>query len=172
MRRIKEIRENEPHQEIVYTDETWLHAGHRVKKEWVDLKALENPRRSIVDYGTVSCTKVLMDRGKLLIIIDCITENEPIPGILRTFSTKSKTQKAKSYDFQHTETAVTEEAREIQNNQTKEEQMTENAPSTQTSSKEAKNKSSDHHLTKKAKVANMMKFLLKMAVQKRKKLVS
>ena len=39
--RVKEIRENEPHREYVYTDETWLHAGHRVKKEWVDLKALE-----------------------------------------------------------------------------------------------------------------------------------
>ena len=53
MRRIKEIRENEPYQEIVHTDETWLHAGHRVKKEWVNLKPLENPRRSIVDYGAL-----------------------------------------------------------------------------------------------------------------------
>ena len=43
LRRIKEIRENEPHREIVYIDETWLHGGHQVKKEWVDLKALENP---------------------------------------------------------------------------------------------------------------------------------
>ena len=74
MTRIKEIRENEPHREIVYTDETWLHAGHKVKKEWVNLKALENPRRSIVDYGTVGCTTDLLGRGKRLIIVDCIIE--------------------------------------------------------------------------------------------------
>ena len=48
---IKEVRENEPQREIVYTDETWLNAGHKVKKEWVDLKALENPRRSIKEFG-------------------------------------------------------------------------------------------------------------------------
>ena len=156
LRRIKEIRENEPHWEIVCTDEAWLHAGHRVEKEWVDLKALENPRRSVVDYGTVDCTKYLMDRAKYLIIIDCITENGPIPGALWSFLTESKTENEKSYDFQFTETAVAEEkAREIQNNQTQKEQMTENAPST--SSKEAKNKSIDHHLTKKTKAANVMK---------------
>ena len=33
-------------------DETWLNVGHRIKKEWVDLEALQNPRRSIADYGT------------------------------------------------------------------------------------------------------------------------
>ena len=128
MRRIKEIRENAPHPEIAYTDETWLHAGHRVKKQWVDLKALESPRRSIVDYSTIGCTKDLIGRGKRLIIVDCITENGLI---LWTFSTESKTKKGKSYDFQFTETAVTKEkAREIQNNQPQEEQITENAPST------------------------------------------
>ena len=57
LRRIKEIREKEPERQIVYTDETWLNSGHRVKKEWIDLKALEDPRRSIHDYGTVGCTK-------------------------------------------------------------------------------------------------------------------
>ena len=50
MRRIQEIRKNEPDREIVYTDETWLNAGHRIKKEWVDLEALQNPRRSIADF--------------------------------------------------------------------------------------------------------------------------
>ena len=51
---------------------TWLNAGHRIKKEWVDLEALQNPRRSIADYRTVCCTKDLMGRGKHLIIVDCI----------------------------------------------------------------------------------------------------
>ena len=93
------------------------------------MKALENLRRSTVDYDTVSCTKDLMGRGKRLIIVDCITKNRPVPGGLWTFSIESKTKKEKSYDFQFTETAVAEEkAREIQNNQTEEEQMTENAP--------------------------------------------
>ena len=120
------------------------------------MKALENQRRSIVDYGTVGCTKDLMGRDKRLIIVDCITENGPVPGGLWPFSTESKTKKGKSYDFQFTETAIAEEkAREIQNSQTQEEQVTEHAPSTL--SKEAKNKSSDHHLTKKTKEANMMK---------------
>ena len=32
LRRIKEIREKEPKRQIVYTDETWLNSGHRVKK--------------------------------------------------------------------------------------------------------------------------------------------
>ena len=50
LRRIKEIREKEPERQIVYTDETWLNSGHQVKKEWIDLKALENPCRSIHDY--------------------------------------------------------------------------------------------------------------------------
>ena len=50
MRRIQEIRKNEPDREIVYTDETWLNAGHRIK-ELVDLDALQNPRCSIADYG-------------------------------------------------------------------------------------------------------------------------
>ena len=44
LRRIREVREKEPQREIVYTDKTWLNGGHRVKKEWVDLKALENRR--------------------------------------------------------------------------------------------------------------------------------
>ena len=58
MRRIQEMRKHEPDREIVYTDETWLNAGHRIK-EWVDLEVLQNPRLSIADYGTVGCTKDL-----------------------------------------------------------------------------------------------------------------
>ena len=42
------------------------------------MKALEN-------YGTVGCTKDLKGKGKRLIIVDCITENEPIPGALWIF---------------------------------------------------------------------------------------
>ena len=76
----------------------FIQAIRRVKKEWVHLKALENPRRSIVDYGTV------------VIIIDCVTENGPILGALWTFSTESKTKKGKSYDFQFAEAAVAETA--------------------------------------------------------------
>ena len=98
MRRIQEIRKNEPDREIVYMDETWLNAGHRIK-EWVDLEALQNPRRSIADYGTVGCTKDLMGRGKRLIIIDCITENGPIPGDVWTFSTEAKTKREENMIF-------------------------------------------------------------------------
>ena len=95
LRRIREVREKEPQIEIVYTDETWLNGSHRVKKEWVDLKALENPRRSIKEYGTVGCTKDNVGKGKRIIIVDCITENGPVPGALRIFSAGSKSQKEK-----------------------------------------------------------------------------
>ena len=72
LRRIREVREKEPQREIVYTHETWLNGRHRVKIEWVDLKALENPRRSIKEYGTVGCTKDNVGKGKRIIIVDCI----------------------------------------------------------------------------------------------------
>ena len=72
-----------------WTDETWLDSGHRAKKESIDLKALENPRRSIHDYGTDGCTKDPVGRGKRLIIVDCITEDGPVPGGLWTFSTNN-----------------------------------------------------------------------------------
>ena len=82
LRRIKEIRENEPKSEIVYTNETWLNSGHKIKKEWVDLEALENPCRSLLEYGTVGTTKCSTGKGKRLVIVDCITENGPVPGAL------------------------------------------------------------------------------------------
>ena len=109
LRTIKEIREKEPECQIVYTDETWLNSGHRVKKEWIDLKALENPRRSIHDYGTVGCTKDPVGRGKRLIIVDCITEDGPVPGALWTFSTQTTSKKVKTYDFPPVESAVADE---------------------------------------------------------------
>ena len=86
-----------------------LNAGHRIKKEWVDLEALKNLRHSIADHGTGGCTKDLTGRGKRLIIADCITENGPIPGALWTFSTESKTKRDEKHDFQFIETAVAEE---------------------------------------------------------------
>ena len=96
LRRIKEIRENGPKREIVYTDETWLNSGHKIKKEWVDLEALENPRRSLLEYGTVGTTKCSTGKGKrLIIIVDCITENGPVPGALWTFSAESKPKKTR-----------------------------------------------------------------------------
>ena len=112
LKRIKEIREKEPERQIVYTDETWLNSGHRAKKEWIDL---ENPRRSIHDYGTVGCTKDPVGRGKRLIIVDCITEDGPVPGALWTFSTQTTSKKVKKYDFPPVESAVADEkAREMQ----------------------------------------------------------
>ena len=65
-----------------------VNSGHKIKKEWVDLEALENPRgrRSLLEYGTVGTTKCSTGKGKRLIIVDCITENGPVPGALWTFS--------------------------------------------------------------------------------------
>ena len=107
LRRIREVSEKEPQREIVYTDETWLNGGHRVKKEWVDLKALENPRRSIKEHdGTVGCTKDKVGKGKRIIIVYCITENGPVPGALWIFSAGSKSHKEKQ-EISFKETTVT-----------------------------------------------------------------
>ena len=46
------------------------------------------------------------DNPTVLIIVDCITENGPIPGALWTFSTESKTKREEKHDFQFIETAV------------------------------------------------------------------
>ena len=75
LKSIKEVREKEPQREIVYTDEIWLNAELKVKKKWVDLKALENPRRSIKEFGSVGCTKDNVGKGKRIIIVDRITEH-------------------------------------------------------------------------------------------------
>ena len=110
LRRIKEIREKEHIRELVCTDETWLNGDHRVRKEWVDLKALEDPRRSIEVYRTVGSTKDKVGKGKRIIIVDCITENRPVPDALWIFSTDSKPQlKREKQEISLEESAVTEE---------------------------------------------------------------
>ena len=113
LRRIREVREKAPQREIVYTDETWLNGSHRVKKEWVDLKALENPRRSIKEYGTVGCTKDNVGKGKRrIIIVDCLTENGPVSVALWIFSAGLKSHKEKQ-EISLEETSVTiEKAKE------------------------------------------------------------
>ena len=76
----------------------------------------------MADYGTVGSTKGLMGRRKRLIIVDCITENGPIPGALWTFSTESKTKREEKHDFQFIETVVAEERdRENENSTQKQE---------------------------------------------------
>ena len=105
LRRIKEIREKEPEREIVYTDETWLNAHHKVEKEWVDEEALKNPSKSLKDYGTVGCTKEKIGKGKLLTVVDCITESRPVQGALWIFS-ETKSKKEGKTTVQHVETAV------------------------------------------------------------------
>ena len=171
MRRIQEIRTNKPDRGIVYTDETWLNAGHRIKKELVDLEALQNPRRSIADYGTIGCTKDLMGRGKRLRIVECITENGSIPKALWTFSTESETTREEKHDFQFIETAVTEE-RDRENessNQKQEDQMQKNKVSA-SGKRKVNDNSSDKHSTKKTKVDNVLKkIMVKMKTQKEKK---
>ena len=88
------------------------------------MKALENPRRSIHDYGTVGCTK---DPGKRLIIVDCITEDGPVPGALWTFSTQTTSKKMNKYDFPTVESAVADKkAREMQKIQKQNDRMEEN----------------------------------------------
>ena len=117
LKRIKEVyREKEPQREIVDTDKTWLNAGHKVKKEWVDLKALEKPGRSIKEFGSVGCTKDHVGKEKRIIIVDRITENGPIPGALWIFSADGQKKKVKKQEKLFEESAVNaEKARENEN---------------------------------------------------------
>ena len=109
LRRIKENRENEPKREIVYTDGTRLSSGHKIKKEWVDLKALQNPRRSLLEYGTVGTTKCSTGNGKRLIIVDCISDNGPVPGAIWAYFAESKPKQENQVENQSVETAVAQE---------------------------------------------------------------
>ena len=93
----------------MYTDKTWLNSGHKITKEWVDLDALENPRHLLLEYGTVGTTKCSTGKGKRLIIVDCITENGPVPGAVWAFSAESKPKQEKEVQNQFVETAVAQE---------------------------------------------------------------
>ena len=46
LRRIKQIREQEPERDIVYLDERWLTEGHQKNKEWVDTSTLKDPQKT------------------------------------------------------------------------------------------------------------------------------
>ena len=82
----------------------------------MDLNALTNPRRSIQEFRTVAGTKDKVGKGKRIIIVDCITENGPVPGALWIFTTDSKSQKGVKQDIPLEETAVTmEKAKEVAN---------------------------------------------------------
>ena len=62
LRGIEEVRENEPKREMsVYA--TWFNSGHKIKKEWIDLKAFENAPRSLFRDGTVGATKCSTGKG-------------------------------------------------------------------------------------------------------------
>ena len=75
----------------------------------------------------VGCTKDQVGRGKRRIIVDCITEDGPVPGALWTFSTQTTSKKVKKYDFPPVESAVTDEkAQEMQKIQKQNEHMEEN----------------------------------------------
>ena len=106
LRRIKEILENEPKSEIVYTDETWLNSGHKIKKEWVDLEALEISSPFTFRVWHSWNNEIFNRKRKRLIIVDCITENGPVPGALWTFSAESKPKQEKEVENQFVETAV------------------------------------------------------------------
>ena len=110
------------------------------------MKALENPRRSIHDYGAVGCTKDPVGRRKRLIIVDCITEDGPVPGALWTFSTQTTSRKVKKCDFPTVESAVADEnAREMQKIQTQNDHMEENLQAS-TSTKNKRKEKSSHQL--------------------------
>ena len=122
------------------------------KKQWVDLKALENPPRSIKEYGTVGCTKDNVGKGKRIIIVDCITENGPVPGALWIFSAGSKSQKEKQ-EISFKETAVTiEKAKETVHAVEEQDSGPKNVPSTSTTRSTKRKSKANEPLAKSKKV--------------------
>ena len=92
--------------------------GTELKKEWIDLKALENPHAPLIPR--------LRNRW-VYIIVDCITEDGPVPGALWTFSKQTTSKKVKKYDFPPVESAVAyEKARQMQKIQKQNDYMEEN----------------------------------------------
>ena len=112
----------------------------------MDLKILENPRRSIKEYGTVGCTKDNVGKGKRIIIVDCITENGPVPGALWIFSAGSKSQKEKQ-EISFKETTVTiEKAKETVHAVEEQDSGPKNVPSTSTTRSTKKSPRQMNHL--------------------------
>ena len=90
LRRIKQIREQEPERDIVYLDETWLTEGHQKNKEWVDTSTLKDPQKTKSLSLTTGCTNVHVGKGKRIVISDAITENGTVPGALWIYKAVSK----------------------------------------------------------------------------------
>ena len=90
LRRIKQIREQEPERDIVYLDETWLTEGHQQNKEWVDTSTLKDPQKTKSLSLTTGCTNLHVGKGRRIVISDAITENGTVPGALWIYKAASK----------------------------------------------------------------------------------
>ena len=90
LRRIKQIREQEPERDIVYLDETWLKEGHQKNKEWVDTSTLKDPQKTKSLSLTTGCTNLHVGKGRKIVISDAITENGTVPGALWIYKAVSK----------------------------------------------------------------------------------
>ena len=151
LRRIREVREKDPERNSLYRRNMvkWRSQG---KKGMGGLKSLRNPRRSIKEYGTVGCTKDNVGKGKRIIIVDCITENGPVPGALWIFSAGSKSQKEKQ-DISFKETAVTiEKAKETVQAVEEQDSGPKNVPSTSTTRSTKRKSKTNEPLAKSKKV--------------------
>ena len=66
LRRIKQIREQEPERDIVYLDE-WLTEGHQKNKEWVDTSTLKDPQKTKSLSLTTGCTNLHVEKAEELL---------------------------------------------------------------------------------------------------------
>ena len=90
LRRIKQIREQEPERDIVYLDETYLTEGHQKNKEWVDTSTLKDPQKTKSLSLTTGYTNLHVGKGRRIVISDAITENGTVPGALWIYIAASK----------------------------------------------------------------------------------
>ena len=61
-------------------------------------ESFREPRRSIKEFGSAGCTKDNVGKGKRIIIVDCITENGPVPGALWIISADGQKKKVKKQE--------------------------------------------------------------------------
>ena len=86
-RYLREIRKHrKANRSIVYTDETWVNAGHTRSKAWQDTRVLSS-HQAFLD-GLSTGVKQPTGKGSRLIIVDAGTKDGFIPGASLVFQAK------------------------------------------------------------------------------------
>ena len=89
LRRVKQIREQEPERHSLF-GRNMTDGGHQKNKEWVDTSTLKDPQKTKSLSLTTGCTNLHVGKGRRIVISDAITENGTVPGALWIYKAVSK----------------------------------------------------------------------------------